>query len=136
VIMMRSRCGITARRSGPFGSTSRDVSANQGLLPARPVAVARITAARPLRGNPAASALRDPQRLSGCGVSAKQSYKTMSTTSETATLVSSSAITHAISVLLENVRDAHHHDVVVINQRDGDWVRTAVSMSPLTSLRV
>lgn len=28
---------------------------------------------------------------------------------------------HAISVLLENVRDAHHHDVVGINQCDADW---------------
>ena len=34
----------------------------------------------------------------------------------------------ALLVLLENVGDANHHDVVVVDQRDGDRVLAAASI--------
>ena len=44
---------------------------------------------------------------------------------------------HASSVLLENVRNTHHHNVVVVNQRGGDRRPHGGFHKPtLTSLRV
>ena len=44
----------------------------------------------------------------------------MSTLSERSRLVSSFRDHYAIAILLQDVGHAHHHDVVIVNQRDRD----------------
>ena len=44
----------------------------------------------------------------------------MSTVSETGIVESSSAIDHPIAVAVEHLGDAHHDDVVVVDERHGD----------------
>jgi hypothetical protein len=61
----------------------------------------------------------------------------MSTKSETAWLVFSSGNHDALSVLLQNVRDSHHNDVVVVDQRNGQrGPHGGLYMRTLTSLGV